>query len=275
MAQGPLGKPLARGRTADVYAWEDGWVLKLFHDWFSRQDIEYEARIARAVQASGLPVPHVGDLIQVNGRDGLLYERVNGPSMLQALQRRPWRVLRYARRLSALQAQIHAQTPAPAFRADVPAQREKLTRKVHQAAAPPARLRSAVLVALQAMPEASRICHGDFHPGNVLLTAEGAVIIDWIDATCGNPLADVARTSVILLGAVEGGQIPSPFMRAFVRLFHGRYIHHYFRLRPGGMEEYHRWLPIVAAARLSEGMPELEAWLIRQAERVDGWNAAS
>jgi Ser/Thr protein kinase RdoA (MazF antagonist) len=167
---------------------------------------------------------------------------------------------------------MHAQVPAPLFKADVPAQREKLERKIRQTGALPARLQSAVLAALKAMPEGNRICHrtchGDFHPGNVLLTAEGEVIIDWIDATCGNPLADVARTTVILLGAVESHQIPSPLMRAFVRLFHALYLRHYFTLRPRNRDEYRRWQPIVAAGRMSEGMPELDQWLIAQAQRV-------
>jgi uncharacterized protein (TIGR02172 family) len=269
MSQDQVGQPMARGRTADVYAWGDDQVLKLFHERFPLEDIEYEARIARAVHASGLPVPGVGDIVQVSERNGLLYERVEGPSMLEVVQRKPWRVFRYARRLSALQAQVHAQVPAPVFRTNVPAQREKLERKIRQAGALPARLRSAVLAALDGMPEGERICHGDFHPGNVLLTAEGEVIIDWIDVTCGDPPADVARTTIILMGAVESHQIPSPFMRAFVRLFHLVYLRHYLDLRPGGEERYRRWLPIVAAARASEGMPELGPWLIAQAQGVD------
>lgn len=269
MSQDQLGQPMARGRTADVYAWGDDRVLKLFHEWFPLEDIEYEARIARAVHASGLPVPGVGDIVRVSERNGLLYERVEGPSMLQMVQRKPWQVLHFARRLSALQAEMHAQVPAPLFRADVPAQREKLERKIRQAGALPARLRSAVLAALAVMPGGDRICHGDFHPGNVLLTAKGEVVIDWIDATSGNPLADVARTTIILLGAAESNQIARLFMKAFVRLFHRVYLRSYFSLRPGGEHEYRHWLPIVAAARLSEGMPELESWLIAEARKVE------
>ena len=65
-----LGEPLARGRTADVYAWGDGWVLKLFQSWMDRPTIEQEARITRLVRASGLPVPVVGEIVEVDGRGG-------------------------------------------------------------------------------------------------------------------------------------------------------------------------------------------------------------
>jgi hypothetical protein len=79
-------------------------------------------------------------------------------------------------------------------------------------------------------------------------------------------LADVARTSIILRGAVENKQLPDPFQRAFVSVFHTAYLRAYFRLRPGGKDEYRRWLPIVAAARLSENIKELEGWLLAQAQ---------
>ena len=55
---------------------------------------------------------------------------------------------------------------------------------------------------------------------------------------------------------------------AAIRIFHAVYVHRYFRLRPGGKDEYRRWLPIVAAARLSEKIPELQPWLIARAEKL-------
>ena len=40
-----LDKPIAHGRTADVYDWDDGHILKLFHNWFELENIEYELKI--------------------------------------------------------------------------------------------------------------------------------------------------------------------------------------------------------------------------------------
>jgi hypothetical protein len=52
-----------------------------------------------------------------------------------------------------------------------------------------------------------------------------------------------------------------------VRIFLPAYLNRYFQLCPGDEEEYRRWLPIVAAARLSHNIPELEKMLIEQVER--------
>lgn len=259
--QPSLGKPIARGNTADVYPWEPGYVLKLFHR-FSAEDVAYELKVTRAVQASGVPAPAAGPAIVVDGRQGLVYERVDGSNMFVALQRKPWRLCRYARRLAELHAQVHQRSCSD----EVPPQRRRLERKIAHAAALPEQVKAALLTQLATMPDGDRICHGDMHPGNVLMTAGGEVVIDWIDATRGNPLADVARTSILLLGAAATRQIPHPLVKRVVRLFHWLYLRRYFQLRPGGQEEYRRWLPIVAAARLSEGIPELEAWLASQAQ---------
>lgn len=256
--------PLARGRTADVYAWDDGHVLKLFHNWFKLDDIEYELKIARAVHASGVESPLAGDLVQLQGHNGLIYERVEGESMLTMFQRKPWKVFTYARTLAGLHAQMHDRS----FNADIPDQRGKLQRKIQGAEALPVSLKTALSKALETLPEGNRVCHGDFHPANVLVSGGNATVIDWIDASRGNPLADVARTSIIIMGAIGSQQIPDRFSKLFVGIFHRTYLHEYFRLHPHGENEYHRWLPIVAGARLSEAIPELEQWLVNQAHKV-------
>jgi uncharacterized protein (TIGR02172 family) len=259
-----LDHPIARGRTAEVYNWDEGHILKLFYEWFDFEAIEYEMKIARAVHLSGVKSPAVTELIQHQGRHGLIYERVTGDSMIKAFQRKPWNVIQYGRLL----AQLHAQMHNCVFNADVLGQHLRLENKINNADALPASLKTSLLNVLQSLPEGDRVCHGDFHPDNVLLCGEDARVIDWTDASRGNPLADVARTSIILLGVAESAQSSNLFIKGAVKIFHAMYLRHYFRLRPGGEDEYHRWLPVVAGARLSEGIPELKNWLVKQAEKV-------
>ena len=257
-----LGKPIALGRTAEIYAWQGSQVLKLFFDWYGLENIKYEQRIAQAVQASGLPVPAVGDILSVNDRYGVVFQRANGSTMNDMLKSKPWRMHHYARQMAALHVKLHTST----IQADIPYQRQRLVDKIHDAAVLPGPLRSKALAALETMPDGDRLCHGDFHPGNILLTPQQEMIIDWTDATRGNPLSDLARTTILIRGAAETSQTGNLFEKAFVKGFFGEYIRHYFKLLPGGMQEYQRWLPIVSAARLSENIPELEKWLIAQAE---------
>ncbi len=257
-----LNTLIARGRTAEIFAWQEGWILKLFYNGVNLEDIEYEAYLGRAVHATGLAVPAVGEIVHVNERMGLLYERVDGIEMVDLLAKKPWRVFHYARRLADLQSEMHKRSMGEEF----PSQRVRIKRKINQAGALSSHLKFKVNQMLESLPEGDRLCHGDFHPGNVLITSQAEVIIDWMDATRGNPLADVARTSVMILGAAGSTEISRHLVKMMARSFHTEYYRHYFRRNPGGEREYQSWLPVVAAARLSEEIPELENWLVSVVE---------
>ena len=257
-----LDQPIARGRTADVYDWEDGQVLKLFQNWFKLENVQYEFKLARAVHASGVKSPAALEQVQVEGRNGLVYQKISGKPMLELFQSKPWRTIQFGKAMAKLHVQMHACV----FDAAMPPQKQRLKDKLADASALPSPLKLTLFRQLDSLPEGDRVCHGDFHPANIMMDEENVTVIDWIDATRGNPLADVARTSIITLGAAASSQIPNAVVKVFVRIFHSTYLKHYFRLRQGGEAEYRRWLPIVAGARLSENIPELEGWLVKQAQ---------
>src|ERR1051325_1518281 len=103
----PPSTLIAQGRTAEVYLWNDHHVLKLYRDWCPPHWVEEESQIAHAVHAAGIPSPAAGEIIEVNGRRGLIYERIEGISMLQDMNARPWIILKHARSLADLHVQIH------------------------------------------------------------------------------------------------------------------------------------------------------------------------
>jgi uncharacterized protein (TIGR02172 family) len=276
---GDLGNPIAYGRTSEIYRWGEKHVLKLFYDWVDLESIENEAQVTRRIYESGLPVPEVGELVHVNERTGLIYQRLEGASMYKEIQRKPWNIARYFKRAVELQVEIHSHSIA----GHLPSQRQILERSIHQAEALPGHLRSKVLAALAPLPDGNQLCHGDFWAGNIQMTRHGEVVIDWHNASRGNPLADLARTIIGTLGGIrtrqirrlnlsygtsKTGQIKNSLLQLMVRVSSPIYLNHYFKLRPGGEDECRRWLPIVAAARLSRNIPELEKMLIEQVERT-------
>jgi len=57
------------------------------------------------------------------------------------------------------------------------------------------------------MPDGGdRLLHLDLHPLNVIMSPQGPVVIDWPNARCGDPMADVAVTYAL----VACGHIPLP-----------------------------------------------------------------
>ncbi len=259
-----LGPLIAEGRTAEIYAWRPGQVIKLYRDWVPADLAEYEARIARLAQATGAPMPAVGALIRVNGRLGLVYERVDGRQLIETMRRKPWTLGEAARCFAGLHAQMH-RLPAPGL----PRQRERLQAKIRSAQPLPDELKASLLGLLEFLPEGDRLCHGDFHPLNVLITHRGPVIIDWIDASSGDPLADVARSVILFSEAfTPRGRLRDWFERWGRHFFLQSYLRRYFQLAPGDAISLKRWLPVVAAARLSEGVVEAEGSLLEMARRL-------
>ncbi len=259
-----LGPVLAQGRTASVHGWRPGQVLKLFRPEFDRGAVEREANIARAVRAAGAPAPAVGDIVAINGRFGLVYERVVGVRMSDVLLRQPWRAASLGRRLARLQASMHAlQAPAT-----LPSLHDELHARIERARQLPRELRGALLQSLADLAPGDSLCHGDFHPANVLLGPVCDMVIDWTDAARGPRMADVARTAVILLGAAQLVPRRTPAARTALGRFHAAYLAEYRRLAHATARPMHPWRPIVAAARLAEGIHGLAPWLQSQARQV-------
>ena len=75
----PLGALIGRGRTAEVYAWDEGRIVKLYwRDW-PEATVRHEEEMALLVNEAGLATPRFYGRVEVDGRQGLVYERVDGP----------------------------------------------------------------------------------------------------------------------------------------------------------------------------------------------------
>ena len=240
---------IAEGRTAEIFAWGDDQILKLYRRGFPSHQADREAARTRAIHAAGLATPAVVDVVEVDGRSGILYERKSGPTMLQEMLAAPEKLAAYARLLAELQADMHARTAA-----GLPELKSRLKRRIEHASPLSQEMKAAVLAHLDTLPDGNVICHGDFHPENVLMTADGPVIIDWADATQGHPLADVARSSLLMRHGVPlDGSISQQVETARQHVFE-TYLTRYQEMRPFDSTELAAWKLPVFAARLEEGI---------------------
>ncbi|MFI5036516.1 MAG: phosphotransferase [Acidimicrobiales bacterium] len=188
---GPL---IASGRDCDVFAYGDGLVLRRSR---AGRSIAHEARIMEHVADLGYPVPRVHDVLD----DGaaLVLDRIDGPSMLDAIARRPWTLWRSAAALARLHHQLH-DLAAPEW--------------------------------LPAFPTApgAQIGHFDLHPINVLLSSRGPVVIDWTNAAAAAPATDVAMSWILLAsGGVDGGGAKLLLLRVARQRFVNAFLSHFAR----------------------------------------------
>ena len=176
MSDKRLGKLIAQGRTADIHAWQDDQtVVKLYQDWFKVEWIRYELYRAQQVQELDFPIPKVGEIVEVNGRHGLTYLRINGKNMLAALRQDPSLISTFAPLLADLHHRLHSLTSQPVIRS----QHRKLATNIRNASPLSDTLKAALLDKLEQLPIGNSVCHGDFHPGNIMITDTGkAIVVD-------------------------------------------------------------------------------------------------
>jgi len=258
----PRGPLLGAGREADVYAYGDDAVLKLYRPGFDGH--RNETAVLRSLDGHGI-APTLMNVVDCDGRTGLVVERISGPDMLTLLQQRPWTVLVQARRLANAHLAVH-RVQAPSALADL---RQVLAERIKDAALP-TRLSDFVSGLLDMLPDGGRVCHGDYHPGNVLLTAGQTAVIDWGAATRGAPAADHARTLLLLRRADPLPETP-PLARTLIAagraLLTDAYARAYRRDSPP-LHQTRPWLLVQAAARVSEGIAAEKAMLIEILERA-------
>lgn len=245
------GARIGQGRTAEVYAWGDDQILKLYQSHMPGHLVEQEFRVTLAAQAAGLPVPAVDRLVEVDGRCGIVFERLEGPSMLKDLTAHPWKWIALASQLGQLHAQIHRSSMPP----ELPSQYQQIENGIEAAADIPESIKEASRACLAALPAGEALCHGDFHPDNILLTARGPVIIDWMTGTRGHPLADVCRTLLLFQTSALPPGVPLP-MRLMVNasraLIQAVYLNRYLKIHPASRQQINAWQLPLMAARLRE-----------------------
>jgi hypothetical protein len=261
-----IGPRLGAGREADVYAWGDDAVIKLYRPGFSGH--RAEALALASLDGHGV-APRLIDVVDHDDRRGLVLERLAGTDMLARLQRQPWRLPRFARALAAAHLAVHS-VHAPA---DLPDLRQVLAVRISDAPLPP-RLRGFALRVLDELPAGDRLYHGDFHPGNVLVTGQRVDVIDWTNAARGVPEADHARTALLLRWAdpLPGTPLVARGLMAVGRsaLAHA-YTRRYRAGCPQPLRGVDSWLVVQVAARLAEGIEVEQPRLTARLERA--WQA--
>ncbi len=162
----PTGPKIAEGRDSEIFEHGAHKVLRRARN---GRSLVTEAEIMQYARSHGYPCPEVYDA----GDGYLVMDRLDGMTMMQAVGTPPFPLRRSGRLLAELHERLH-QTPAPPGARDAPV-------------------------------PGDRLVHRDLHPLNVMMTPDGPVVIDWSNASAGDPAFDVADTWVLFACAATTG----------------------------------------------------------------------
>lgn len=236
-----LGPRLGEGKMAEAFAVGED-VLKLYRPGVGPEQAEHERTVLDSLRATPLRVPRAKGVIETDGRWGLLMTRMKGEPLAARLAAAAG-LAEVVAKFAALHRLIHGQRVA-----GLPRLKARLAARIERAPQLVPGERAKLLGRLADLPDGDRLCHGDFHPFNIMADGDALAVIDWLDATSGPPAADVARSYLLTL-------LHAPALAQA-----------YLAERLDG-EAFDRqavldWLPVLAGARLDEDVPDEQERLL-------------
>lgn len=220
--------------TVDVYKCGDK-AVKLFKADSRKTQALYEALTHSRVEATGLRVPVIREVSVIDDRWAISMDLVPGKTLAEIMKDNPNDCEKYIEDMVDLQLSVHEK-----YAPKLSKLKDKLVRQINSLDILDDIKKYELLTRLDSMPKHTKLCHGNFTPANIIINDKGTYIVDWVGARQGNASADVAKTYLLL------------------SLSYPDYAERYINLfckKTGTSKRYvQEWMPIVAAARLTEGV---------------------
>lgn len=238
-----LSRIIAVRNNKTIYRDKDA-CIKVFNEDYSKADVLNEALNQARVEETGLNIPKIREAITIDGKWAIVSDYIQGKTLARLMEENKEQYDEYLALFVSLQMKMHSmQVPL------LVKLKDKMARCILQADLD-ATTRYDLHTRLESMPKHNKLCHGDFNPGNIVITEDQTpFILDWSHATQGNASADVART--YLLFCLKGDQQTAD-----------RYLDLFCQMSGAEKRYVQKWLPLVAAAQSIKGNEKERAFLL-------------
>ncbi|MHA1365631.1 MAG: aminoglycoside phosphotransferase family protein [Candidatus Heimdallarchaeota archaeon] len=225
----------------------------MFHENFPKKVVQSEYDTSKYVQNHLQFIPRVFDLIEYQGKSGIIFEKIEGITLLDYLTNNPFRLIKVVKQIAKLHVEIH--------KVDYLERVKQLDETTKEK----------ILLILEKLPKDNKLCHRDFHPDNIMRSTKGLIVIDWMTATSGSPAGDVARTYYIMKhGApLESFSFKEKIMiKIFQSIASRRYLREYLRLSKLTRKEINKWEIVIIAGRLRENIPQENDYILKRIKKI-------
>ncbi len=234
---------IASGETVDVY--QDGnTAIKVFKDSEAKIKALNEALTHSRVETTGLPMPVIHEVSVIDGNWAITMDHIEGKTLHQIMKEDPAHLSEYVEKMVDIQLEIHTKSMPLLSKL-----KDQLAGQINSLTSIDDTKRYELLTRLESMPKHKKLCHGNFTPMNLIVSGDKITIVDWVAARQGNASADVARTYLMLcLDFPEAAEL---------------YLNNFCQKSGTAKKYVQEWLPIVAAAQLTNDKPEEKKLLLK------------
>lgn len=180
-------KLVSKGNTAEIFEYDDNLICKLFYAGYPSVYIEHEFDNAKAVFQTGIKTPRAHNLICIDDRDGIIYDKVIGETLSSKMNNsNKEELMVWIYRFVDIHKEMldHHMDSLMDYKEFL---------KMF------ARDSEEVIVKINGLEDGDCLLHGDFHPANLMVDEDNQLIlIDMMNICKGPAMYDIARTYFLL-----------------------------------------------------------------------------
>lgn len=269
-----MGSKISEGACAEVFEWEDSKkVIKLAKTNTDRQAMEREYYNSKVAWDNGLSVPQPFELVDIQGRTGIVFERLYGETLMERFVKQflvqtdiedkinGFNYQDTTRITARILSEIHSKSIL-----NMPSQREDIKSCINRVKHLTTSEKKLVVDILNNIPVKQQLCHGDPNPNNIFIMDDKPLLIDWMNCSIGNPEADLAEYIIMIRFAILPTYLPGKLVNYFNSIREeiiNVFIDEYTKFSDITSEDIDVWITPIAARKLSsDGIVEDEKKLL-------------
>jgi ribosomal protein L22 len=253
-------KLIGIGRTAEIYNYSEDKIIKLFYQDYN-ENVQREFKINLLIQNKFSNTAKAYEKTVFENRKGIIFNKINGKSLLKIMFERPQKIEENMKIFYENQKKINDIE----FKNGLERYEEEIVELIKRNDLLDKKLIEYILNIVNNTEKRNNLCHGDYHPDNLLVEKNETYVIDWINARIGNPIIDKARTYILLkFGSLPEEQDEDTLKR--IEIMRKKIVEKYIELIEKYIENtelFFKWALVMAAARISEDIPKKEKNILK------------
>ena len=178
---------LARGNTAEIIEQNSNLICKLFNPGYPTIYIEHEFNNAKTVWEMGIKTPRAYNLICMDGRDGIVYDKIIGETLLSKMNNAKENEL-----TAWIERFVDFHTELISHHINNVIDYKDFLKMFVSGS-------TEIVDKIDKLENGDCLLHGDFHPANIMVNTDNQlIIIDMMNICKGPAIYDVARTYFLL-----------------------------------------------------------------------------
>jgi len=244
---------IAQGGEANIYNIGNDKILRVIRN-AKGKVFGTEKQLFQILKENHINVPTIYEYVETENMSAQVMQKIVGNTMLEQMQQHPLKMAQETRKIAAMHVHIldiHSDCQLHSIE-------DMFNYFISQPPRCDKKLIDFASSIIKELPIDNYICHGDFHPGNILIQNDTYYIIDWSGAYHSNYLSDIAHTYLLMttVPKIPGQSHMQHYIINFIGSYMAKtYLKEILKLKIFSLAEFSKWTVVMSLLRVYYGEP--------------------